>query len=430
MNSRSVPLPRSVALRPFLPLWRGLIRLVVLTSPLLSLCLILTLPERVAASPVNVVVDADTGQVLLAEQPNALWYPASLTKMMTVYLAFEDIKAGKHKLDESVTVSAAASGQEPFKFGFRTGEKVTLQQAISATIVASANDAAVVVAEQIGGDEKSFAARMTATAHRLGMSRTEFRNATGLPNAEQVTTAADMARLGLALLHDFPEYYHFFGDRSVSVNGRSLPTVNGVLVNYPGADGIKTGFTCGAGYNLVASAKRGDRRLVGVSLGNGNRAERTNDIAGLLNAGFTRGSSDLPMLRDLSLKIDAADNAAPPIRLKAGECDQTTVASGPGGSNGTVRLAGWGTVFGSYPSVAEAQKALATARRQIPAGIAGKGRAAIVRRSYEGVARYSALLVGFQQIDAGRACKAMWDSNSYCLALSPTVLGNQQALWR
>jgi D-alanyl-D-alanine carboxypeptidase len=374
------------------------------------------------------VVDADSGQVLLAQQPNALWYPASLTKMMTVYLAFEDIRAGKHRLDEIVTVSPTASGQEPFKFGLRTGEKITLQQAISATIVASANDAAVVVAEQIGGTESDFANRMTETAHRLGMSRTVFRNATGLPNVQQVTTAADMARLGLALLHDFPEYYHFFGDHNVTVNGRTLPTVNGVLVNYPGADGIKTGFTCGAGYNLVASAKHGDRRLLGVILGGGNRGERAADIATLLNAGFAHDTSELPMLRDLSLKIDVSEGAPPPIRLKAGECDQTQVASG--GPAGTVRLAGWGTVFGSFSSAAQAQQALAAARRQMPSGLAGKGSPAIVRKDYEGTSKYSALLVGFGQIDAGRACKALWDSNAYCLALSPQVLGNPHAVWR
>lgn len=389
---------------------------------------ILAYPMGVAASPVSIVVDADSGQVLAAHQPNALWYPASLTKMMTAYLAFEDIKAGKHKLNETVIVSPTAAGQEPFKFGFRAGEKITLQQAISATVVASANDAAVVVAEQIGGNERDFAVRMTETAHRLGMSRTTFRNASGLPNAEQVTTAADMARLGLALLHDFPEYYHFFSDRSVSINGRSLPTVNGILVNYKGADGIKTGFTCGSGYNLVASAKHGDRRLVGVLLGDGNRGERASDIAELLNTGFSRTSSDLPVLSDLSLKIDAAEEGTPPTRLKAGECSQTMVASSS--SNGTIRLSGWGTVFGSFSSVTQAQQALATARRQMPSGLAGKGQPAIVRKDYEGTSRYSALLVGFGQIDAGRACKAMWNNNVYCLALSPQVLGNPQAVWR
>jgi D-alanyl-D-alanine carboxypeptidase len=396
----------------------------------LVLATILSWPTGVAASPVTVVVDADSGQVLLAEEPNALWYPASLTKMMTVYIAFAEIKAGRHKLDETVTVSPTASGQQPVKFGLRSGEKITLQQAINATIVASANDAAVAIAEQIGGTQSDFAQRMTETAHRLGMSRTNFRNATGLPDAQQVTTAADMARLGLALLHDFPEYYHFFSDRSVSINGRTLPTVNGILVSYNGADGIKTGFTCGAGYNLVASAKRGGRRLVGVLLGGGNRGERASQMTSLLNAGFSRDSSQLPLLRDLSLKIDVSEDSPPPIRLKAGECDQTTVASGGATGNGTIRMAGWGTVFGSYPNVKQAHEALAIAKLAIPKELAGRGQAAIVRKDYEGIARYSALLVGFGQIDAGRACKAMWDSHAYCLALSPQVLGNPQALWR
>lgn len=399
----------------------------------LSLCVfsILAWSGGVAASPVNLVVDADSGQVIIAEEPNALWYPASLTKMMTVYVAFLDIKAGKHRLDETVTVSPTAASQLPVKFGFRIGEKITLQQAINAAIVASANDAAVAVAEQIGGTESNFAARMTETARRLGMSRTIFRNASGLPDAEQVTTAADMARLALALLHDFPDYYHFFSDRSVTINGRSLPTVNGILVNYQGADGIKTGFTCGAGYNLVASAKHGDRRLVGVLLGSGNRGERASEMAALLNSGFASTGSKLPLLQDLSLKIDVSDQAPPPTRLKAGECETSTVVAGNASAgSGVIRLAGWGTVFGSYSSIGEAQKAIASARRQLPASLAGKALPAIVRKDYEGTSRYSALLTGFGQVDAGRACKALWDSNAYCLALSPQVLGNPRAVWR
>jgi len=393
------------------------------------ICAILAWPGGVAASPVNVVVDADSGQVLMAEEPNALWYPASLTKMMTAYVAFSEIKAGRHRLDEPLTVSSTAAGQLPVKFGFRNGEKITLQQALNAMIVASANDAAVAVAEQIGGTEGGFAARMTEIAHRLGMTRTNFRNASGLPDAQQVTTAADMARLALALLHDFPEYYPLFSQRSVTINGRTLPTVNGILVNYPGADGIKTGFTCGAGYNLVASAKHGDRRLVGVLLGGGNRGERASEMASLLNTGFSHAESELPLLQDLSLKIDVSEQAPPPIRLKAGECDQTMVAGNAAGG-GAIRLAGWGTVFGSFTSITQAQQAIAAAKRQLPAALAGKAAPAIVRKDYEGASRYSALLTGFGQVDAGRACKALWDSNSYCLALSPQVLGNPNAVWR
>lgn len=402
----------------------------VLLVPVILECPTLAYSGGVAASPVSLVVDADTGKVLSADQPNALWYPASLTKMMTVYLALEDVRAGRHQLDEPVIVSPKAASQEPFNFGFHAGEKITLQQAISATIVASANDAALAVAEQIGGSESNFADRMTQTAHRLGMSRTVFRNATGLPDPQQVTTAADMARLGLALLHDFPEYYHFFSDRSISINGRSLPTVNGILVNYQGADGIKTGFTCSAGYNLVASAKHGNQRLVAVLLGSANRGERTSIVASLLNAGFAHDNSNLPLLRDLSLKIDVSEDRPPPTRLKADECDQTIIANNSDASNGIMHLVGWGTIFGAYPSIAQAQQALAIAKRQIPTAIANKGKITIIRKQYEGVVRYRALLVGFSQVEAGKACKAMWGMNAYCLALSPQVLGNSQALWR
>lgn len=386
-----------------------------------------------AASSVSLVVDADTGQVLEADSPNALWYPASLTKMMTIYIAFSEIKAGRHQLEEPVTISATAAGQSPVKFGFRKGQKITLSQAISAAIVASANDAAAAIAEQIAGTEAAFAQRMTEMARNLGMSRTIFRNATGLPDNEQVTTAADMARLALALIHDFPDQYHFFGDKSVSIAGRTLPTVNGILVSYRGADGLKTGFTCGSGYNLVASARQGDRRLVGVLLGGGNRGERASQMVALLNKGFALAMNDLPtsslpMLQDISLKFDATD-APPPVRLKGGDCDQAIIAGGT--STTTVpRVSGWGIVFGSFNDQKRAQAAVTTARKNLPAALAKKGKPAIIRRDYEGTSRYSALLIGLGQADAGRACKAMWENNAYCLALSPQVLKNPQAVWR
>lgn len=397
---------------------------------LLPLPLILAWPQGAAANPVSLVVDADTGQVLSAESPNALWYPASLTKMMTIYIALAEIKAGRHNLDEAITVSSSAAGQSPVKFGFRTGQKITLRQAISATIVASANDAAVAIAEQIGGSEAAFAQRMTQMAGVLGMSRTVFHNASGLPDNGQVTTAADMARLALALIHDFPDQYHFFGDKSVSIAGHTLPTVNGILVSYPGADGLKTGFTCGSGYNLVASARRGDHRLVGVLLGGGNRGERASQMVSLLNAGFARDSSntDRPQLQNISLAINASEQAPPPTRLKGGDCDEAVTAGGT--TANAPHLSGWGIVFGSFNSPAKAQQMLAAARKKLPSALAKKGRPAIVRRDYEGVSRYSALLVGYAQIDAGRACKAVWEGSAYCLALSPQVLNNPQGVWR
>lgn len=408
------------------PLWSGLLPPAIFMAALILA--ILTPVRGYAASSVSLVVDADTGQVLQADSPNALWYPASLTKMMTIYIAFSEIKAGRHQLEEPVTISATAASQLPVKFGFRQGQKITLSQAISAAIVASANDAAAAIAEQIAGTEADFAQRMTETARKLGMSRTVFRNATGLPDNEQVTTAADMARLALALIHDFPDQYHFFGDKSVSIAGRTLPTVNGILVSYRGADGLKTGFTCGSGYNLVASARQGNRRLVGVLLGGGNRGERASQMVALLNRGFAQTTSDLPMLQDISLKLDVAA-APPPTRLKGGDCDQAIIAGGTSVNN-VARISGWGIVFGSFNDQKKAQAAMTAARKSLPAALAKKGRPAIIRRDYEGTSRYSALLVGLAQADAGRACKAMWENKAYCLALSPQVLKNPQAVWR
>src|SRR5262249_28132060 len=198
-------------------------------------------PGWAAADYAAIVVDADSGTVLESVAPTARWYPASLTKVMTVYLAFEEIEAGRLKLDEELTVSAHAAEQPATKLGLRAGRKITVKNTILAIILRSANDAAVELAERIGGREEAFAERMTAKAKELGMSRTVFRNASGLPDPEQVTTARDMAVLAKALLENYPQYYHFFSTTSFTFGGRTFGTINGILSRYEGADGIKTG---------------------------------------------------------------------------------------------------------------------------------------------------------------------------------------------
>src|SRR5215813_12257700 len=233
-----------------------------------ALCLVtaafMTVPGHADSPPAALVIDANTGDVLSALEANHRWYPASLTKMMTVYLAFREIEANRLTLAETLTASQHAAAQTGTRLGLNAGETVTAEQAILATILQSANDAAVVLAERMAGSEEAFAAEMTSMAKSLGMTRTVFRNATGLSNPEQVTTARDMAVLAQALLRDFPQHYHFFSTRSFAYGKRSYPSINGILSRYPGVDGIKTGFTCRSGYNLVASAQHDGRRLIGV----------------------------------------------------------------------------------------------------------------------------------------------------------------------
>jgi D-alanyl-D-alanine carboxypeptidase len=397
--------------------------------PVLAVFLGLAAASPAAARNVSVLVDAKDGTVLRADGANALWYPASLTKMMTAFLVFEAAKAGKLHFADKIVVSANAAGQSPTKFGLKSGQKITVEQALTAMIVVSGNDAAVALAEAIGGSEERFAQMMTETAHRIGMTRSEFRNASGLPHAGQVTTARDMAELAMHILEGYPEHYHFFSKRSVTIAGRTQQSVNGILSSYQGADGMKTGFTCGSGYNLVASAKRNGRRLIGVVLGGSNRGERASLMTQLLNAGFSQPASVKPKLKDMAIKVAAEDQGPPPTLLKGGDCDKRVAEDGNSTITSTARISGWGVVFGAFPQKALAESTIATMKTKLK-GTIKKGRPAIIQRTWEGLTRYSALLVGLDQAEASKACKKVWAENGYCLALSPAVLSNPDAEWR
>jgi D-alanyl-D-alanine carboxypeptidase len=381
-------------------------------------------PARAA----SLVVDVETGQVISADAPNHLWYPASLTKMMTVYLALSEIEAGRLSFDDKIKISAYAAGQSPVKFGLKAGQVITVRQAINATIVASANDAAVALAEKVAGNEDAFATRMTAMARSLGMTRTVYRNASGLPDDGQVTTARDLAVLASALLRDYPKHYPLFNQRAVTIGKRSRGTVNSILGSYAGADGFKTGFTCGSGYNLVASATRDGRRLIGVVLGSHNRGQRVMEMTGLLNRAFAANAPAGSKLSELAQIVSAADTGAAPTILSGGSCVAAQGLEG-GTITSAARLSGWGVVFGAYSERGKAEQVLKSAKDSL-GPLAKGGRPAIVQKAYEGTARYSAMLVGLDQQAAGQACKALWDKKAYCLALSPQVLGNPDSVWR
>ncbi len=236
----------------------------------------------------SIVIDAETGQVLYEVNADTRNYPASLTKMMTLYMAFEALQKGKLRLNDNLTVSKRAARMPASKLGLRHGQSIKVKDAILALITKSANDAAVVLAEALGGTESKFARRMTAKAKDLGMSRTSFRNASGLYNRRQMSTARDMATLGQALITHFPDYYHYFSTTSFSYNGRRFRNHNALLKKYDGTDGIKTGYIRASGYNLVASAVRDDRRLIGVVFGGKSARSRDKHMVKLLDRGFKR----------------------------------------------------------------------------------------------------------------------------------------------
>jgi D-alanyl-D-alanine carboxypeptidase len=233
-----------------------------------------------------ILIDAGTGAVLSEMRPDMAFYPASLTKMMTLYLTFAALNEGRLSLDQPLPVSSHAAAQAPSKLWLKPGDAVPVQTLILALVTRSANDAAVVLAEALGGSEAGFAARMTETARRLGMSDTNFRNASGLPDPLQRTTARDLVRLSLALYQDFPREYAYFSTREFGFRGQTIRTHNHMLGSYEGADGIKTGFTRASGFNLAASAERNGHRLFGVVLGSPSWPTRDREMAALLDRGF------------------------------------------------------------------------------------------------------------------------------------------------
>lgn len=238
--------------------------------------------ESSSAKFASIIVDGNSGATLQATSPDAIRHPASLTKIMTLYLLFERLEAGKMKLDTEMPVSKHAAEQDPTKLNLRVGQTIRVEDAIKGLVTRSANDAAVVIAEAIAGDEDDFAAMMTRKARSLGMSKTVYRNANGLPNDEQVTTARDQATLGRAIQDRFPRYYRYFATATFNWRGQSIRNHNHLLGNVEGVDGIKTGYTRASGFNLVSSMRRGNRHLVGVVLGGRSGGSRDAIMRNLL----------------------------------------------------------------------------------------------------------------------------------------------------
>jgi len=245
-----------------------------------------TLCPQPAAADGALLFDYEDGHVLYAEEPDAPWYPASLTKMMTAYLAFEAMKEGRASKDTSIFISPNARKQPPTKLGLKVGADLPLGDALRALIMKSANDIAVAIAEALGGDEPSFIKMMNQKAADLGMLHTHFINPHGLPAVKQVTTARDMALLAQALLRDYPEHAPLFAETQATIGKITIGTHNAMLVSFDGGDGIKTGFTCASGYNLAASATRGGRKMIAIVLGARSSAARNIRAAALLEHGF------------------------------------------------------------------------------------------------------------------------------------------------
>jgi len=267
-----------------------------------------------------IVIDASTGKTLYSSSADSPRYPASLTKMMTLYLTFEAMSAGRISKDTRVVFSKYASSRPPTKLGVRPGGSITVEQAILGLVTKSANDAATALGELLGGSESNFAKMMTAKARKLGMSSTTFRNASGLPDPGQKTTARDMAILGMSLREHYPKYYSYFSTRSFAFGKSRMPNHNKLLGRVQGVDGIKTGYTRASGFNLVSSVKVGDRKIVAVVMGGASGRSRDAEMERLIAAympkASSRGSNPLIAARTIEPQAPIVASVASPLHAK------------------------------------------------------------------------------------------------------------------
>ncbi|WP_028348111.1 serine hydrolase [Bradyrhizobium murdochi] len=294
-------------------LLRPLLRASSLNLILLATALAVITPRAVHAEAL-LVVEADTGKVLQADNATMPWYPASVTKIMTAYVTLKAVKEGRLSLDTLLTVSPVAASQSPSKMGFPPGTQVTIDNALKMMMVKSANDMAVVLAEGVGGSVEGFSAIMNQTALRLGMTQTSYVNPNGLPADGQVTSARDLAILARAVIRDLPEYEYFMQIPSIRYGRRVTQNFNKLIGRYPGADGFKTGFICASGYNLVASATRNGKRLIAVVLGASSGQARAIRAAQLLERGFGNGLGWLTPALGTVDKLIPVDATPPNLR--------------------------------------------------------------------------------------------------------------------
>lgn len=382
---------------------------------------------NVNAKDAYLIVDAASGRELASDQPDELRHPASLTKLMTLYLTFSALDSGKLSLGDALPVSMNALNAPPTKMGMPPHGTVTVRDAVMGLVTRSANDAAVLLAEGLAGDEDSFARLMTHKARQLGMSSTVFRNASGLPNPEQVTTARDMARLANALLRDFPHYYPVFSVLSYNYRGRSLENHNRMLASYAGADGLKTGYTNASGFNLVMSAVRDNRRLIGVVMGGNTAFQRDRLMADLMDQGFQTAQAR-------SIQPWTGARVPPSARYTAanfvpgiGALDGRGLAgfkSEPGSplravaTNAPASVAGsWVIQVGSFRDSRAAQAVLERATGVLPESTRSHGAVTIDEVQVSDKTLHRARLINLSQQEAVDGCKRLSQRKIQCSAL-------------
>ena len=401
----------------------------------------------VSGKTAYLIVDATSGREISSDQADELRHPASLTKLMTIYLTFSALDSGRLSLGDALPVSSNALNAPPTKMGLTPGGSVNVRDATMALVTRSANDAAVVLAEALGGDEPNFARMMTQKARQLGMNSTVFRNASGLPNREQVTTARDLARLANALLREFPHYYPVFSVQSYTYRGRPLDNHNRMLGSYEGADGLKTGYTAASGFNLVMSAVHDNRRLIGVVMGGQSASGRDRQMAELMDRGFasaqSMGVSPWTSIRkppsarynaaqfvpgaaipETSRTVGVARSEPPSPPATAPQAAATRVAGpavppAPEPENPT--LGSWVIQVGSFAEPQSAQLALERASAALPSTMRSTAAATVDEVQMANKVFHRARLTNLSQEQAIDGCKRLEKQKIYCSPLQVTA---------
>jgi D-alanyl-D-alanine carboxypeptidase len=351
----------------------------------------------------SIVVDAATGTVLQQDNPDAPRHPASLAKLMTLYLVFEALRDRRITADEEVPISAHAAAMEPTKLGLLPGMHITVEEAVLGLITKSANDAAAALGELLGGSEERFAQMMTLRARALGMPLTTFTNASGLPDPDEWTTARDMATLARRLITDFPADYHYFSTPNFVFHRQVIVNHDGMLKSYPGADGMKTGYTEASGHNLVTSAVHGGVRLIGVELGAATNAARDVQMAALLNAGFDQmGVPPMPRPTLIANRAPSLINSAHAATLHEVRAQVPERTEPP--------LSTWSIQAGGYGSEKIARDAGQQVRRA-----AGGGQIRIDRITVHGRTLWRTEVVGLTEARAQGACAALAHGRIPCV---------------
>ena len=334
------------------------------------------------------MIDVDAGKIISSANANEKMYPASLTKVMTLYITFTAIENGTLHFDDMLNVSRTAAGRSPTKLGVTAGSKISVKDAVMALIVLSANDCATVLAENIGYSEENFAKAMTSVAHELGMHDTTFKNASGLPNRAQQTTAKDMAVLAAAMYRHFPQYYHLFSAQEFRYNGKTYTGHNEILKTFAGADGMKTGYTNAAGFNIITSAEREGKRVIAVTMGHKTAKERDAKVAAMMDSGLNKIIAGNYVSSSENEEIIVADNED---------------------KNFSIQLGAFSNYAKARKYALEINKKFTKVSKNNIEVEAVKSQHAIVYRSK---------IMGFAQTEAQKTCNDLKKANKSCIVVS------------